>query len=115
MDNGKSGSREQSITVFASCERVKIYLRELRDIKRLPWHKIANLSCFKGIPVGTLYDIYSGKPISRKWLWRFGLPRPRPPRIAIRLDNPESAARSIMKHMGSGLIGDLVNLLKEGI
>lgn len=38
--------------------------------------------------------------------------RPRPPRIAIRLDNPESAARSIQKHMDPELMAELVELLK---
>ena len=31
----------------------------------------------------------------------------RPPRIAIRLDNPESAANSILKHMDAELVGVL--------
>ena len=38
--------------------------------------------------------------------------RPRPPRIAIRLDNPESAARSIENHMEQGEIDQLIELLK---
>jgi len=38
---------------------------------------------------------------------------PRPPRISIRLDNPESAARSIEKHMEPDLIVELIELLKE--
>ena len=37
---------------------------------------------------------------------------PRPPRIAIRLDDPESAARSIQKHMAPDVIGELIELLK---
>ena len=35
-------------------------------------------------------------------------------RIAIRLDNPESAARSIEKHMEPGKIEQLIGLLREG-
>lgn len=41
-------------------------------------------------------------------------PRPRPPRIAIRLDNPESAARSIKGHMDPEVVTELVELLREG-
>ena len=37
---------------------------------------------------------------------------PRPPRISIRLDDPESAARSIEKHMEPELISELIELLK---
>lgn len=40
--------------------------------------------------------------------------RPRPPRISIRLDNPESAARSIENHMDGELIRELVKLLNNG-
>jgi hypothetical protein len=36
------------------------------------------------------------------------------PRIAIRLDNSESAARSIIKHMDPGVVTELVELLQEG-
>ena len=39
---------------------------------------------------------------------------PRPPRIAIRLDDPESAARSIQKHMEPENISELVRLLTDG-
>ena len=38
---------------------------------------------------------------------------PRPPRISIRLDDPESASRSIKKHMDPGVIGELMRLLNE--
>ena len=37
---------------------------------------------------------------------------PRPPRISIRLDDPESAARSIQKHMEPELIAELVEKLR---
>lgn len=40
--------------------------------------------------------------------------RPRPPRIAIRLDNPESAVRSIERHMAPENIDQLIELLQEG-
>ena len=39
--------------------------------------------------------------------------RPRPPRIAIRLDNPESAVRSIKGHMDSEVIAELIEILQE--
>ena len=41
--------------------------------------------------------------------------RPRPPRISIRLDNPESAARSIRGSMVGELIRELVKLLNTEI
>ena len=40
-------------------------------------------------------------------------PAPRYPRIAIRLDNPESAADSIVKHMGTRERDELIELLME--
>ena len=39
--------------------------------------------------------------------------KPRPPRIAIRLDNPDSAARSIMRNMGAGERDELIEILME--
>ena len=41
-------------------------------------------------------------------------PRPRHPRLAIRLDDPASAARSIAKHMEAGKIAELIRMLEEG-
>jgi len=38
--------------------------------------------------------------------------RPRHPRLAIRLDDPHSAARSILKHMPPAQLNKLVELLK---
>lgn len=99
--------------VFASCEGVKTEIKSLRDIQGLRWAQIAKISCFKGIPLGTLHSIYSGKPIPKKWYVNFGLPRPRPPRISIRLDNPESAARSIEGHMEPEIMNELIELLQE--
>ena len=40
--------------------------------------------------------------------------RPRPPRISIRLDSPESAARSIERHMEPENVDQLIGLLQEG-
>ena len=99
--------------VFATCEGVKKRLRYLRGIKGLRWSQIAKFEPFQGIPIGTLHGIYSGKPIPKKWYGNFGLPRPRRPRISIRLDNPESAARSIKGHMERVLIDALIKLLQE--
>jgi hypothetical protein len=39
--------------------------------------------------------------------------KPRPPRIAIRLDNPDSAARSIINNMGAGEREELIEILLE--
>ena len=88
-------------------KRLKVY----RDTVRLSWAEIAAKTEFLPIPPGTLCSIYHGVPIPKKWYKHFGLPRPRPPRIAIRLDNPESAARSIMKNMDQEVIGELIELL----
>ncbi len=40
--------------------------------------------------------------------------KPRPPRIAIRLDKPPSAATTILEHMDREKVNELVELLKEG-
>ena len=95
----------------ATYDGIKKRLRVLRDTWGLPWRKIAEFEPFKGIPPGTLHGIYSGRPIPKKWYVNFGLPKPRPPRIAIRLDDPGSAARSIEKHMEPEVIGELIELL----
>jgi hypothetical protein len=39
--------------------------------------------------------------------------RPRPPRIAIRLDNPRSAAASVLNNMDEDKVKELVRLLEE--
>lgn len=39
--------------------------------------------------------------------------RPRPPRISIRLDDPDSAARSILSHMEAGAVVKLIDLLER--
>jgi hypothetical protein len=39
--------------------------------------------------------------------------KPRPPRLAIRLDDPHSAARSIKRHMTGDQIAALVAALEE--
>ncbi len=40
--------------------------------------------------------------------------KPRPPRIAIRLDKPDSAATTILEHMDQEKVSELIDLLKEG-
>ena len=102
-----------TIATFVTYEGIRKRLRVLHDTDDLSWPKIAAKSEFSPIPAGTLYDIYCGKPIPKKWHEQLRYPPPRPPRIAIRLDNPESAARSIKGHMEAGVVEDLVDLLKE--
>lgn len=94
-----------------SCEATKKRLKAYRDISGLSWTEIAAKIEFLPIPAGTLCSIYHGMPIPKKWYGHFGLPRPRPPRISIRLDNPESAAYSIRGHMDKELIEELIKLL----
>ena len=98
----------------ATYDGIRKRLRVLRDTLGLPWRKIAEFEPFKGIPHGTLHGIYSGKPIPKKWHEKLNYPPPRPPRIAIRLDNPESAARSIEKHMEPEIVRKLRRLLSDG-
>ena len=95
-----------------SCEAPKKRLKVYRDTDGLAWTEIAAKTEFLPIPAGTLCSIYHGKPIPKKWYGHFGLPRPRPPRIAIRLDSPESAAKSIQKHMDLEVLTRLIELLK---
>jgi hypothetical protein len=96
------------------CDSLKKRLKVYRDTDGLTWTEIALKAEFLPIPAGTLCSIYHGCPIPKKWFSHFGLPRPRPPRIAIRLDNPESAARSIRTHMDPEVMDELIALLKEG-
>ena len=114
MDNGRSGSRIQEDSTFATYEGIRKRLRALHDSDGLSWPKIAARTEYFPIPAGTLYDIYCGKPIPRKWHEQLRYPPPRPPRIAIRLDNPESAARSIKGHMDRRVMAEMIALLKEG-
>ncbi len=101
-------------TYVTSCEAPKKRLKVYRDTDGLSWTEIASKTEFLPIPAGTLCSIYHGQPIPKKWYRHFGLPRPRPPRIAIRLDNPESAARSIKGHMPLEVRKKLIELLRAG-
>ena len=114
MDKSYSGGREQLTCTFVTCDSIKKRLRVLHDIQGKPWRTIARTAEFHPIPAGTLHDIYSGKKIPKRWHEQLRYPKPRPPRIAIRLDNPESAARSIEKHMEPEIVGQLIGLLQEG-
>ena len=86
-------------------------LSALHNTWGLSWPKIAARAEFTPIPPSTLNSIYHGGPIPKKWHRKLRYPPPRPPRISIRLDNPESAARSIQKHMEPENIRELVELL----
>ncbi len=92
---------------------IKKRLIVLHDIDGLSFPKIASRREFSPIPPSTLNSIYHGGPIPKKWNEKLNFPPPRPPRISIRLDNPESAARSIEKHMDPGIINQLLELLQE--
>ena len=99
---------------FATCDSIRKRLRVLHDTQGQPWRKIAKTAEFAPIPASTLHDIHHGKKIPKKWYKKLRYPKPRPPRISIRLDNPESAARSIKGHMEPDLIGELIELLMKG-
>ncbi|MCK4828247.1 hypothetical protein KA005_71620, partial [bacterium] len=73
---------------------IKKRLKLLHDTSGLSFPKIAARREFTPIPPSTLNSIYHGGQIPKKWHKTLKYPPPRPPRIAIRLDNPESAARS---------------------
>jgi hypothetical protein len=100
-----------TIATFVTYEGIRKQLRVLHDSKDLSWPKIAARDEYAPIPAGTLYDIYCGKLIPKKWHEQLRYPKPRPPRISIRLDNPESAARSIQKHMEAGVVAEMIGLL----
>jgi hypothetical protein len=80
----------------------------------LSWPRIAALPQYLPIPYSTLYSISKGGSIPKKWWGILGYrPNPRPPRIAISLKNPESAARSIQKNMEPEVMAELIELLNE--
>ena|SRR3990167_5569303 len=112
-------------------------LRSLKGTTGLTWRKIALLDDYSPIPAGTLSTIAKDGYIPRKWRLRLGLPAlapapvclkcgnvhvtkkcmanngngHRPRRVAIRIDNPESAARTIEKHFGKAFVSELIELL----
>ncbi|KKK73260.1 hypothetical protein LCGC14_2895620 [marine sediment metagenome] len=123
---------------FRNSEAVRKQLKELHDTVGLSWPRIAANNGFSPIPAGTLCSIYHGMPVPLKWRKRLGMSekkkvsgcltcgkvhttkrctngnhKPRPPRIAIRLGNPESAAASIKGHMDQAAIRELRELLEE--
>ena len=123
---------------FINSEGIRKRLGALHDTYRLSWPKIAARIEYLPIPAGTLCSIYHGIPVPLKWRKRLGMSekkkvsgcltcgkvhttkrctnsnhKPRPPRIAIRLGNPESAAASIKGHMDQAAIRELRELIKE--
>jgi hypothetical protein len=113
MDNGNPGADIDIDCPFVTYEGIKNRLRALHDTQGQSWPKIAKTAEFSPIPAGTLYDIYCGKKIPKRWHKRLRYPPPRPPRISIRLDNPESAAKSIAKHMELVVMDELIDKLIE--
>lgn len=49
-------------------ERLKL----LRDTYGLKWQEIAETEPFLGIPLGTLNDIYRGRPVPKRWRAQLG-------------------------------------------
>ena len=113
MDKSHSGSQSQKDCPCMTRAGIKKRLRVLHNTYGLSFPKIAARAEFTPIPPSTLNSIYHGGPIPKKWSEKLNYPPPRPPRISIRLDNPESAARSIKGHMEPDMIAKLVELLKE--
>jgi hypothetical protein len=106
----ESGAQKQC--AFVSYKGIRNRLRALHDSQGLSWPKIAARGEYSPIPMGTLYTIYRGGAIPKRWHEKLRYPPPRPPRIAIRLDNPESAALSIQNNMRPDVIAELIELLK---
>ena len=123
---------------FATCEKAQECLLYLKRDMGMTWNEIKALSPFLAIPAGTLWGIAYRGYIPPKWRTQLGLPelkkvsgclscgkihitkrctsinhKRRPPRISIRLDNPESAAKSIEKYMEPEKIEHLIRLLQK--
>jgi ribosomal protein L32 len=78
-----------------------------------PGHKIREKL---NLPALTLVEVCPncGKaPIAKHHCCNGKPHKPRPPRLAIRLDDPHSAARSIRRHMTTDQIAALVAALEE--
>ena len=130
-------SRNRARNVVRNTDIVSKALRTLKGTTGLAWRKIALLDDYSPIPAGTLCAIAKGYPVPKRWRQRLGLPLlipapaclkcsqvhvtkkcmanngngHRPRRVAIRIDNPESAARTIEKHFGKAFISELIELL----
>ena len=106
-------------------------IRVLHDIHGLTFREIANLPTWIGIPFGTIAHIYHGGRVPNKWRKKLDLPRlvkvpetmvrkkspngtgrQRPPRIAVRKDDPESAAQSLKNNIDSSILDEIIRLLK---
>ena len=123
---------------FRNSEAVRKELKVLHDTVRLSWPGIAANNEFSPIPAGTLCSIYHGAPVPLRWRKKLGMSEkkkisgclhcgvvhttkrctstnrsnPRPPRIAIRLDKPKSAADTILNNMDQEVIEELIELLR---
>ena len=122
---------------FRNSEGVQEALTLLHDAHTLSWPKIAlyaKINRISEIPAGTMCSVYHGLRVPKKWRADFGMPELqllpicpdcnkqmtdnhkckaiRPPRLSIRLDDPQSAAKSIAKHMYPEAIAELIELLE---
>jgi len=95
---------------FVTCENAQERLKYLRDTGK-PWSEIASKMPFLGIPIGTLYQIYSSAKVPKKWRDQLGITPQYPPRIAISKDDPKSAARTIRNNLPREFQLELVELL----
>ncbi|MHC4635707.1 MAG: hypothetical protein ACYSYU_10950 [Planctomycetota bacterium] len=111
-DNGNSDSGIDKASAFASYEGIRKRLRVLHDSDGLSWPQIAARSEYLPIPLGTLYGIYCGKKIPKKWHEKLNYPPPRSPRIAVSKTDMKRAAASIMNNVDPELVKELVELLK---
>ena len=88
---------------------VRAWVVVLVDSIGLTYRQIAEKPFFCGIPAGTLCsfkkDGYMTKEMRKRW------PSPRPPRIAIRKDDMNSAARSIIANIEPELVEILIDNL----
>jgi hypothetical protein len=113
MDKFHPDGQSQNLPTCMTRAGIRNNLRTLHDRDGLSFPKIAVRAEFSPIPPSTLNSIYHGGSIPKKWHKQLRYPPPRPPRISIRLDNPESAARSIRGHMEQGVIAELMELLER--
>jgi hypothetical protein len=114
MTNNSGNGRSQETCACMSYAAIRKRIRRLHDIDGLSFPKIAALDEFSPIPPSTLNSIYHGGKIPKKWNDQLNYPPPRPPRIAISLTDPTSAARTIKGHMDENNISMLVELLRRG-
>ena len=95
-----------------TARQVRDELKRLKATTGWPLSKIAQKPPWRPIPAGTLSDIINDKPIPKKWRKHLGISYG-PPRIAVRKDDPQSAAQSLLNNIEPDVLYDIVEYIRR--